>query len=224
MERMERIESTESMVTNNEYILDISSGTKSSQIKMAIDAMDFAEFIDFIDSMSMDSKNCLESEKSVVSPVDCVKLPVESKTKYFDMNEIEPGLFLGSLIAAKNSVKLAEHGIDCILSVGMMIPNIIGLNDYDRFIITDEPDSDMSEFFDRGIEFIERNLTKNNKILVHCFAGVSRSATIVAAYLIKKYKIDTEQAISMIREKRYIIDPNRGFREQLNTFCKNILI
>ena len=37
---------------------------------------------------------------------------------------------------------------------------------------------------------------------MHCYKGVSRSATVVAAYLIKKYSYSLSQAVNLLREKR----------------------
>lgn len=140
----------------------------------------------------------------------------------FDANEIEPGLFIGALSATENNEELIKHNISCILSVGMIINNSIGLLDYDRFIIQDNNESDISQYFERGIAFIEKNLMRNENVLVHCYAGVSRSVTIVAAYLIKKYKINSENALSIINNKRKI-SPNKGFLKQLNIFSNKIL-
>ena len=52
------------------------------------------------------------------------------------------------------------------------------------------------------------------KVFVHCYKGVSRSATIVIAYLMLKCNIDLEDAVKMIRAKRKI-HPNDGFIRQL---------
>lgn len=55
---------------------------------------------------------------------------------------------------------------------------------------------------DEGVRFIEENVAKENKILVHCYWGFMRSATIVAAYLMKHYQFRPEEAIAYVREKR----------------------
>ena len=43
---------------------------------------------------------------------------------------------------------------------------------------------------------------KNENILIHCYMGSSRSATIVILYLIDKYKMSLEKAIHYIKQKR----------------------
>lgn len=60
------------------------------------------------------------------------------------------------------------------------------------------------------IEFIEKNIKKTN-VLVHCFAGVSRSATAVIAYLMKNKKLSFESALSLCKAKRKVTNPNQGF-------------
>ncbi len=59
----------------------------------------------------------------------------------------------------------------------------------------------------------------NNKtvfILVHCVSGISRSASIVIAYIMDKYKMNYDQAFSYVKTKRTTIRPNTNFVEQLN--------
>ena len=43
-------------------------------------------------------------------------------------------------------------------------------------------------------------------VLVHCQAGMSRSATVVIAYLMKELDIDQVQALDMVREKRPVVE------------------
>lgn len=55
---------------------------------------------------------------------------------------------------------------------------------------------------------------------MHCAYGVSRSATLIIAYLIKKLKISYEEAFIFVRRKRSVIKPNKGFEEQLRLWEK----
>lgn len=55
-------------------------------------------------------------------------------------------------------------------------------------------------------------------VLVHCNAGVSRAATVVAAYLIRHHAMTTSEALNFIKVKRPFIRPNPGFMEQLKEY------
>lgn len=85
--------------------------------------------------------------------------------------------------------------------------------------IDDTVDEDIGIYFDEGIKFITTALKENpkNRVLVHCWAGVSRSASMIVAYLIKKHKITFFEAIDRVRTVRYI-SPNPGFRRHLYKF------
>ena len=48
-------------------------------------------------------------------------------------------------------------------------------------------------------------------MLVHCQQGVSRSASIVIAFLIKKFKVCYKDALDFVKKKRSIVNPNEGF-------------
>lgn len=49
------------------------------------------------------------------------------------------------------------------------------------------------------------------KVLVHCHRGVSRSATIVIMYLMRKFKLTLRDAYKLVKSRRDKIDPNAGF-------------
>ena len=57
-------------------------------------------------------------------------------------------------------------------------------------------------------------------IYIYSTRGVSRSASIVIAYLISKHKMTYEEAFHLVREKRPEIDPNAGFRKKLLEYEK----
>jgi len=60
-------------------------------------------------------------------------------------------------------------------------------------------------------------------ILIHCHQGVSRSVTVVCAWLMETKNFSAQEALEFVREKRPIVDPNKGFIEQLNEFDKKVV-
>ena len=58
----------------------------------------------------------------------------------------------------------------------------------------------------------------NGKVLVHCQAGVSRSATICLAYLMYHKELGLEQAYDFLKARRSVIAPNLNFMQQLLQF------
>jgi len=76
----------------------------------------------------------------------------------------------------------------------------------------------MLDVFDEAHKFI--NMARDNKkgVLVHCARGVSRSSTVVIAYLMKENGWRFSEAFRFVANKRPMIRPNKGFVEQLMTF------
>jgi hypothetical protein len=77
---------------------------------------------------------------------------------------------------------------------------------------------DISKHFEEAFQFIDENIKLGRNVLVHCHAGVSRSAALLAAYLIKSRQWTAEQAVSLIRSKRPRAKPNDAFFQQLKEF------
>jgi dual specificity MAP kinase phosphatase len=61
-------------------------------------------------------------------------------------------------------------------------------------------------------------MASGGKVLIHCYAGVSRSATITIAYLMQELGMPYSEAMKYVKSKRYFINPNDGFRRQLLAF------
>lgn len=53
---------------------------------------------------------------------------------------------------------------------------------------------------------------------MHCFAGISRSATIIIAYLMRYHNMDLREAHAFVRKQRSFICPNHGFMGQLRRY------
>ncbi len=75
-------------------------------------------------------------------------------------------------------------------------------------------------FFDENYEWVTKMKQANKKVLFHCAAGVSRSASFVIAYLMKANQISYLQAYNLVKTKRPIIRPNSGFVQQLQEYEK----
>eukprot|EP01089_Gocevia_fonbrunei_P012981 TRINITY_DN3207_c0_g1_i1.p1 TRINITY_DN3207_c0_g1~~TRINITY_DN3207_c0_g1_i1.p1 ORF type:complete len:292 (-),score=45.56 TRINITY_DN3207_c0_g1_i1:46-921(-) len=84
--------------------------------------------------------------------------------------------------------------------------------------IDDYASQNITIHFEKAIEFIREVRNKNEKVLVHCHAGISRSATIVIAYLMTEHKWTLKQTYGHVKTHRKIISPNPGFIRQLSEY------
>ena len=66
--------------------------------------------------------------------------------------------------------------------------------------------------------YTEDNLKNGGNVLVHCVAGISRSASVVLAYLMWKENMSFEEALEYLKGLRPIVEPNDGFVKQLKDF------
>ena len=85
------------------------------------------------------------------------------------------------------------------------------------YLIDDDEKSNIAEYFD----IIANVIHSNKRCLVHCLAGVNRSPTIVAAYLIKYLYMTTDNALQYIKELRDEIDPLDEFIDKLRVYENN---
>ena len=88
----------------------------------------------------------------------------------------------------------------------------------------DIPEQNLFPRLEIGYKFIKIN-SKNqkNNILVHCAAGMSRSASLVALYLMKVKGWDYDTCYQFMKERRPVVDPNYGFVEQLREYYDKII-
>ena len=75
------------------------------------------------------------------------------------------------------------------------------------------------KYFGECFDFIKGE----DKVLVHCSQGASRSATIVIAYLMWSKKMPYKEALEFVKKKRSVIRPNPGFKAQLELFEKELI-
>ncbi|KAJ8680385.1 hypothetical protein QAD02_016172 [Eretmocerus hayati] len=150
-------------------------------------------------------------------------------------DEIEPNLYLGNLTAATDIDWLRKTEISHILSVDSCplprkIQDILPDITLKYMQFSDMPREDLLTSFNDSNQFIENALESGGKILVHCYFGVSRSATIVIAFIMRKYSLPFTSAYEMVKKKRRFVGPNAGFIAQLQLYedmgytvdCSNI--
>lgn len=127
-----------------------------------------------------------------------IKQP-EQEDNPFSVDEIEPKLYLGNCTAARNIKFLLSHKISHIITIDSFpIPAYVcsSASVVNKYVhMADMARENILEHFVDCINLIEEALKDpDNGVLVHCFYGVSRSATIIIAYLMKKYSISYEKA------------------------------
>ncbi len=161
-------------------------------------------------------------------------------------SRILPHLYLGGIAHVNNVKMLNEIGIKRIISVGeafnwlpinkkyieseivnetyqifKLKPNCESLGNIREILciplIQDDGIDQLSQFLEPCLNFLDEAHKKNEPALVHCRAGVSRSATICIAEVMKKLDLDVAKAYLFVRVRRLnvIIQPNLKFMWEL---------
>lgn len=137
----------------------------------------------------------------------------------FNIHEIVPSLFIGDIASAFNAGELEKLGIThivtAILGVGPIFPDKFT---YINIPLRDIPTENINAHFKKSNEFIKNAIDGGGKVFIHCICGVSRSATLLAAFLIQEYGMDFDGAINHLKNKREVVSPNLGFLDQLENF------
>jgi hypothetical protein len=128
---------------------------------------------------------------------------------------IVDNIYLGSAFNAASYSTLKAFHIKNIINVTQEItPYFNHYNEfnYKVYKLYDNNNDDINIYLDDSYEYIN-NCSEN--ILVHCYMGSSRSATIVIYYLMKKYNMTLEESIKYVKEKRNIVNLTNKFCEEL---------
>lgn len=134
------------------------------------------------------------------------------------------GLYLGSWKSASTDQYFHQYSIYAVINATMNDLHCRGMGlEYLFLGVQDSCFEDLSLHFENCVSFIEENRTKRKGVLVHCQAGISRSATLIIAYLMKNENKDLTTAYKDVQRKRTCIQPNPGFIKQLFKWEKEVL-
>ena len=149
------------------------------------------------------------------------------------MSRIDNNLFLGGMDVAHDRKFLRKHGIKCVISfclgieynlyseeTGDFHPHFPEIK-YINIPIMDHPKTIISHRLREICLLLDRYLTAGQPVLLHCYIGMSRSASFAIAYIMWKYHLSYKHAYRFVK-RRSVVDPNRGFIRELKKFEREL--
>ncbi|ONM31723.1 Dual specificity protein phosphatase PHS1 [Zea mays] len=136
-------------------------------------------------------------------------------------------LFIGGALAARSKYTLQHLGITHVLclcsnEIGQSDSQFPDLFEYKNFSISDDDDANISDLFEEASDFIDHVDHVGGKVLVHCFEGKSRSATVVLAYLMLREGFTLAKAWNLLKKVHRRAQPNDGFAKALLALDKRL--
>lgn len=145
--------------------------------------------------------------------------------KSISIDYISNNIYVGNYHSALSEETLKENGITHIVLAGK---DMIALHphkfEYKILPLYDSPYLKLRKFFDDANKFINQSLekSKENKILIHCASGISRSVSIAIGYFIGNCGMKYDEALMHVKNKRKIAKPNQGFEKDLRDYSYEI--
>lgn len=134
------------------------------------------------------------------------------------MNKVVDGLYLGNIRDSENRESLSQNGITHILSIYNNAKPVLENMTYLCIHAADTSSQNLSQHFKECINFIHECRLSGGACLVHCLAGVSRSTTVVVAYLMTITDHGWEDCLTAVKAVRSFVGPNYGFQNQLQEY------
>ncbi|XP_061078332.1 dual specificity protein phosphatase 8 isoform X2 [Conger conger] len=137
---------------------------------------------------------------------------------------ILPHLYLGSQKDVLNKDLMAQNGITYVLNASNTCPkpDFISESHFMRIPVNDNYCEKLLPWLDKTNDFIDKAKVSNCRVIVHCLAGISRSATIAIAYIMKTMGLSSDDAYRFVKDRRPSISPNFNFLGQLLEFEKDL--
>jgi Leucine-rich repeat (LRR) protein len=125
-------------------------------------------------------------------------------------SQVLDNVFLGGSCQAQNRRGLKTLGITHIINAAYVTPDQYFPEEFAYLILNweDHVKQPILNDLPKCFEFIEKS-TQKGKVFVHCQAGVSRSASVVIAWLMYKRQLNFEEALTIVRRARPLVEPYR---------------
>jgi protein tyrosine phosphatase (PTP) superfamily phosphohydrolase (DUF442 family) len=161
-------------------------------------------------------QSCLERKADV-------KRALLRRPEYDPPACIAEGLYIGGVGAARDLEALQALGVTHVVNASPVVPCFHRRKmRYRSICVYDDEHDDIAQFFEATNAFIAKGRRKGG-VLVHCYAGQSRSSTLVMAYLIAREGLQAEQALQVVKTARPCACPNSGFMRQLDAYAATVL-
>lgn len=143
-----------------------------------------------------------------------------------EANEIIPRLYISDVVTANTPSTLNDLNITHVVSVMLeadipkvsMSSLVIQPKRYNLPIL-DRPSAELYASLDDVVKFIKQAMDDPEaRVLCHCYAGASRSTSVVVAYLVSSQSMDVDEALALVKSKRKISQPNSGFVAQVRSW------
>lgn len=131
---------------------------------------------------------------------------------------VADGLFIGGVGAARDLEALEALGVTHVVNASPIVPCFHRKRlRYRSIVVYDDEQDDIAQHFAATSAFIAKGRRRGG-VLVHCYAGQSRSSTLIMAYLIERQRLRLHEALLLVKAARPCACPNGGFMRQLDIF------
>ena len=126
------------------------------------------------------------------------------------VSEITSNLYLTSVYGATKD-NILKRGISLLINAAQELPKqeVSGVESIKLFL-DDTTSAVINVYFDRMADKIHEHASRGGRSLVHCVLGVSRSTSLVLAYLMKYKNMSLKSAFEFVSSRRPCVRPNPG--------------
>lgn len=139
------------------------------------------------------------------------------------MTRLVPSLYVGNLKDSIDDIQLNKNKITHIVSIHDKPKTKLPNREYLCIEADDVDEYDITQHFQICCKFIHDARLLSGNVLVHCESGVSRSITIIIAYLLIVTEHSWSDILTGLRQVRPSATPNNGFKKQLQAFQETLL-